>query len=156
MNGQLAPDVTLYNDEGNQVSISDYRGKNLVILFFPLAFTSVCVTEFCRVRDDLANYNNADAEVVGISVDSHFALARFKEDNFLNFSLLSDFDREAGSAYNTLYGPDEFALVGMKCLSRRAVFILDKEGIIRHNEVLESIYDLPDFTAVHNALARLK
>ena len=86
--GQMAPDFSLFNTEKNKVSLADYKGKNLVILFFPLAFTGVCTTELCTVRDNLNVYTSLNADVVGISVDSLFSLGKFKEEQQYNFPLL--------------------------------------------------------------------
>ncbi|MEM6297221.1 MAG: redoxin domain-containing protein [Bacteroidota bacterium] len=150
MVGQPAPDFTLFNHEAKEISLSDYKGKKVVILFFPLAFSSVCTTELCSVRDDIAAYNSADASVIAISVDSHFTLAKFKEDQMLNFPLLSDFNAEVSKSYGALY--DEFVF-GMKNVSKRSAFVVDAEGIIQYAEVLESAGDLPDFEAVRKAIA---
>ncbi len=152
MVGQPAPDFTLFSDEAKEVSLSDYKGKTLTILFFPLAFTSVCTTELCNVRDNIAAYNKSESAVVAISVDSHFTLAKFKEEQHLNFPLLSDFNGEVSKAYGAIY--DNFAF-GMKNVSKRAAFVVDAEGIIRYAEVLESAGDLPDLEAVRKVVATL-
>ena len=85
--GQIAPDFSLFNTEKNKVNLADYKGKNLVILFFPLAFTGVCTTELCSVRDNLNVYSSLNADVVGISVDSLFSLGKFKEEQQYNFPI---------------------------------------------------------------------
>ncbi|HET9277486.1 MAG TPA: peroxiredoxin, partial [Flavitalea sp.] len=92
--GQMAPDFSLYDTERNKVTLSDLRGKNIVLLFFPFAFSSVCTRELCSVRDSIGDFATLEAEVFGISVDSHYTLAKYKEDQNLNFSLLSDFNKE--------------------------------------------------------------
>ena len=115
--GQSAPDFTLFNSEKNKVSLADYKGKNLVILFFPQAFTGVCTTELCSVRDNLNVYTSLNAAVVGISVDSIFTLAKFKEEQSYNFPLLSDFNKDVSQTYGSFY--DEFVF-DMKGVSRRA------------------------------------
>ncbi|GAB3182115.1 redoxin domain-containing protein [Telluribacter humicola] len=97
--GDKAPSFTLYNTNKKEVTLEDFRGRNLIIHFFPLAFTGTCTTQLCTMRDNLSIYQNLDAEVVGISVDSPFALARYKEDQSYNFDLLSDFNRETSQAY---------------------------------------------------------
>jgi peroxiredoxin len=150
--GQKAPDFTLFNSEKNKVSLADYKGKNLVILFFPQAFTGVCTTELCSVRDNLNIYTSLNAEVVGISVDSIFTLAKFKEDQQYNFPLLSDFNKSVSQAYGAFY--DEFVFE-MKGVSRRAAFVVDKEGAVQYAEVLESAGDLPNFDAVKATLEGL-
>jgi peroxiredoxin len=150
--GQTAPDFSLFNTEKNKVSLADYKGKNLVILFFPLAFTGVCTTELCSVRDNLNVYTSLNADVVGISVDSLFSLGKFKEEQQYNFPLLSDFNKETSQAYGAFY--DEFVL-DMKGVARRAAFVVDKDGVVQYAEVLESAGDLPNFDAIKETLAGL-
>lgn len=150
--GQKAPAFSLYNTEKTKVNLEDARGKNVLLLFFPQAFTSVCTKELCSIRDNMSTYNNINAQVYGISVDSVFTLARFKEDQGLNFPLLSDFNREASRAYGVLY--DRFVL-DMKDVSKRAAFVLDRDGTVQYAEVLETASDLPDFNAINATLNRL-
>ncbi|MBU3676823.1 MAG: redoxin domain-containing protein [Chitinophagaceae bacterium] len=147
--GQTAPDFTLHNTEKNKVSLADFRNKNVVILFFPLAFTGVCTNELCSMRDTLAEYNNLNAEVIGISVDSLFTLDRFKKENNLNFTLLSDFNKEAATAYGCLYDSFVFDMHGV---AKRSAFVVDGQGIVRYAEVLESAGDLPNFQAIQDCL----
>lgn len=151
--GQKAPEFTLFNSEKNKVSLGDFKGKNLVILFFPQAFTGVCTTELCSVRDNMNVYTSLNAEVVGISVDSIFTLAKFKEEQQYNFPLLSDFNKSVSQSYGAFY--DEFVFE-MKGVSRRAAFIVDKEGTVQYAEVLESAGDQPNFEAIKAALEGLK
>ena len=150
--GQSAPDFTLFNSEKNKVSLADFKGKNLVILFFPQAFTGVCTTELCSVRDNLNAYTSLNAAVVGISVDSIFTLAKFKEEQSYNFQLLSDFNKDVSQTYGSFY--DEFVF-DMKGVSRRAAFVVDGEGMIQYAEVLESAGDQPNFDAIKATLAEL-
>ena len=150
--GEQAPDFKLFNSEKKEISLADFKGQNLVILFFPLAFTGVCTIELCTVRDDIANYKNINSAVVGVSVDSVFTLAKFKEEQGLNFDLLSDFNAEAATAYGAKY--DSFVM-NMKNVARRAAFVIDKAGIVRYAEVLESAGDLPNFLEIKNTLASL-
>jgi peroxiredoxin len=150
--GQKAPEFTLFNSEKNKVSLSDYKGKNLVILFFPQAFTGVCTTELCSVRDNLNVYTSLNADVVGISVDSIFTLAKFKEEQQYNFPLLSDFNKTVSQDYGSFY--DEFVFE-MKGVSRRAAFVVDKEGTVQYAEVLESAGDQPNFDAIKEVLGGL-
>ncbi|ULQ58272.1 redoxin domain-containing protein [Flavihumibacter rivuli] len=150
--GQKAPEFALFDTDKNKVSLGDLKGKNVVLLFFPLAFTSVCTTELCSVRDNIAAYNNTNAQVLGISVDSLFTLGKFKEEQKLNFPLLSDFNKEVSSAYGSIY--QDFVL-DMKGVSKRSAFVIDKEGVIRYSQVLESAGDLPNFEAIHETLAGL-
>jgi len=150
--GQLAPDFSLFNSEKAKISLADFKGKNLVILFFPQAFTGVCTTELCSVRDNLNAYTSLNAEVVGISVDSIFTLAKFKEEQSYNFPLLSDFNKEISQAYGAFY--DEFVF-DMKGVSRRAAFVVDADGTVQYAEVLESAGDQPNFDAIKATLAEL-
>jgi glutaredoxin-dependent peroxiredoxin len=148
--GQPAPDFTLYDSEKNKVTLSDYKGKNVVLLFFPFAFSSVCTKELCEVRDSIGQFNSVDAQVFGISVDSLYTLAKFKEDQHLNFPLLSDFNKEASGAYESLH--EEFNY-NMKGVSKRSAFVIDKEGVIRYAEVLDNPGTIPNFEAVKQALS---
>jgi len=150
--GQQAPDFTLYNSEKQKVTLSDYKGKNVLLLFFPQAFTSTCTKELCSMRDNIALYNQANAQVFGISVDSLFTLARYKEDQQLNFPLLSDFNKTVSTNYDTIYDTFVFDMHGV---SKRSAFVIDKAGIVRYAEVLETASDLPDFTAIQKTLDTL-
>ena len=150
--GQLAPDFSLTDTNKTTVTLSELRGQNVVLLFFPFAFTSVCTTELCGVRDDIAYYHNLNAKVFGISIDTVFTLIKFKEDQQLNFDLLCDFNKEAGNAYNVLY--ESFAF-GMKGVAKRSAFVVDKEGVIRYAEVLENANELPNIAAVKATLQGL-
>lgn len=150
--GDQAPDFSLTSDEKTTVSLSDFKGENVVVLFFPLAFTGVCTTELCTMRDDISTYKNLDATVLAISVDSPFTLEQFKAQQNLNFPLLSDFNAEASAAYGSLY--DDFVL-GMKNVSKRSAFVVDKSGVIQYAEVLESAGDLPNFDAIKATLSEL-
>ena len=150
--GTPAPEFSLYDTDKKLTTLADFKGKNLVILFFPLAFTSVCTAELCSMRDNIATYNNLNAAVVGISVDSPFTLGKFKEEQSLNFPLLSDFNKQASQAYGAYY--ESFALE-LKGVSKRAAFVIDANGVIQYAEVLESAGNLPDFEKVKEVLAKL-
>ena len=150
--GQTAPEFTLRDSDKNKVSLSDYKGKNVVLIFFPQSFTGVCTKELCSLRDNIALYNNANAQVLGISVDSVFTLGKFKEEQKLNFPLLSDFNKEVSTTYEAIYTD---WILGMKGVSKRSAFVIDKEGIVKYAEVLESAGDLPNFDAVQQTLALL-
>jgi peroxiredoxin len=151
--GQQAPPFTLHDTEKKEVSLKDQEGKNVLLLFFPLAFTGVCTKELCSIRDNIASYNNANAIVFGISVDSPQTLSKFKQEQGLNFSLLSDFNKEASAAYGAIY--DAFA-GWMKGVSKRSAFVIDKQGIIRYAEVLENAGELPNFEAIQQTLKSLE
>jgi glutaredoxin-dependent peroxiredoxin len=150
--GSKAPLFTLYNSEKQSVSLSDHKGKNVLLLFFPLAFTSTCTKELCSVRDNISRYNDSNAVVFGISVDSPQSLAKFKEELKINFPLLSDFNKEVSTAYDSLYAT--FSL-GMKGVSKRSAFVIDKDGVIQYAEILENAGEVPDFEAINNTLDRL-
>jgi len=150
--GDKAPNFTLTSDSKEAVTLADYQGKNVVVLFFPLAFTGVCTTELCNMRDDIVAYQNLDTAVLAISVDSPFVLEQFKIQQNLNFPLLSDFNAETSTAYDAKYA--EFAF-GMKNVSKRSAFVVDKVGDIRYAEVLESAGDLPNFDAIKETLSSL-
>lgn len=140
--GQPAPDFTLYDSTRNKVTLSDLRGQNVLLLFFPLAFTSTCTAELCSVRDNISFYNGVNAKVFGISVDSLHTLAKYKADQNLNFTLLSDFNKEVSSLYGSLY---ETFGYNMKGVSKRSAFVIDGKGIIRYAEVLENAGEQPNF-----------
>jgi peroxiredoxin len=150
--GQAAPDFTLYDTEKNPVQLSAQKGNNVLLLFFPQSFTGVCTKELCSIRDNIALYNKANATVYGISVDSIFTLGKFKEEQNLNFTLLSDFNKEASTAYDCIYLD---WILGMKGVSKRSAFIVDKNGTIQYAEVLESAGDIPNFDAINAKLNEL-
>ena len=147
--GQKAPDFTLFSSDLKEVSLSDYAGKTVVIHFFPMAFTGVCTTQLCTMRDSFGYYEGLGAEVLGISVDSPFTLAKFKEDNKYQFPLLSDFNKEVSQAYGAYY--DEFVF-NLKGVSKRAAFVVDENQQLIYAEVLESAGDLPDFNAIRTII----
>ncbi len=150
--GDKAPSFTLFNSEKEEVSLANYAGKNLLILFFPQAFTGTCTKELCSMRDDIANYQSMGCEVVAISVDSLFTLAKYKEVNAFPFPLLSDFNKETSRAYGSIF---EEWILNMKGVSKRSAFVVDGEGTLRYAEVLEKAGDLPNFEAVNAAIASL-
>ena len=150
--GQKAPDFALYDTERNKVTLSDFRGENIVLLFFPFAFSRVCTQELCSVRDSIADYHKLNARVFGISVDSHYTLAKYKQDQNLNFSLLSDFNKEVSAAYGSLY--ERFGL-DMRGVSKRSSFIIDKQGIVVYAKILENASETPSFENIQRTLASL-
>lgn len=150
--GQAAPDFMLYDSDKKQVTLSELKGQPVLLLFFPLAFTSVCTAELCSVRDNIGWYNSINAKVFGISVDALQTLAKFKQDQQLNFTLLSDFNKEVSSAYGSIY---ETFGYNMKGVSKRSAFVIDKEGIVRYAEVLENAGEVPNFEKIKAALEGL-
>lgn len=151
--GDKAPDFRLFNTEKKEVGLADYIGKNLIVHFFPAAFTGVCTTQLCTLRDAISMYHNDKTDVVAISVDSLFALAKFKEEQKLNFTLLSDFNKVTSKDFGALYTD---WILGMKGVSKRAAFVIDKNGTIQYAEVLESAGDLPNFAAIDEVLIKLQ
>jgi len=149
--GSQAPDFTLTNQDRQPVKLSEQRGKPVVLAFFPAAFSSVCTKELCTFRDQVARLNQAHAKVYGISVDTFFTLKAFKEAQGLTFPLLSDFNKEAIRDY----GVFNEEMIGLKGIAKRAVFVIDKEGVVRHREVLDDARNEPNYDAVFKALASL-
>lgn len=151
--GQPAPAFSLYDTEKHKVSLSEFRGQPVLLLFFPMAFSSVCTKELCSVRDNIGVYDRVDAKVLGISVDSVYSLARFKEEQHYNFPLLSDFNKEVSRAYGSIY---ETWNLDMKGVSKRSAFVIDGEGVVRYAEVLENAGQVPEFQAIDKTLENLK
>ena len=151
--GQVAPAFTLFDTDKKAISLSDYKGKNVVVLFFPLAFTGVCTTELCSIRDNIGVYNTANAEVLGISVDSLFTLGKFKEEQKLNFSLLIDFNKTAATSFEVLY--ETFPAFEMQGVAKRSAFVIDKEGVVQYAEICPTPGDLPNLEAIHTVLKTL-
>lgn len=150
--GSSAPDFKLFSSEKKEVSLSDYQGKNVVLLFFPQAFTGVCTEELCSMRDNIGEYEKLDAQILAVSVDSPFTLEKFKSEQQYNFPLLSDFNKNVSEQYDSLH--EEFAF-GMKGVSKRSAFVIDKEGVVRHAEILENPGKMPNFEAVKETLSSL-
>lgn len=150
--GDKAPSFSLFSSEKKVVKLEDFEGKNIVLLFFPLAFTSTCTTELCSVRDEISAYNSIGSEVIAISVDSLYTLAKYKEEQKLNFMLLSDFNKESSSAYGSIY---ELFSSGMRGVSKRSAFVIDKTGIVRYAEVLDNASEIPNLSAVKAILSQL-
>jgi len=149
--GTSAPDFTLKNTKGADITLSDiYKDSQVVILFFPLAFSSVCSTELCQIRDNLKIYNSLNTKVIGISVDSFFTLREFKKKENLNFILLSDFNKNVSALYDSLYQK----YYDMNGVSKRSVYVVDRKGLIKYAEVLEDSDQLPDFRELQRSLIK--
>ncbi|MCS7052300.1 MAG: peroxiredoxin [Ignavibacterium sp.] len=154
--GDVAPNFELFNQNTEKVSLEQFRGKNVVVLFFPLANTSVCTKEMCTFRDELKVYEDLNAQVIGISVDSPFALKMFAEKNNYTFPLLSDFNKEVSASYGALYDvfvPGKFDFKGV---SKRSAFVIDKNGVIQYAEVLENAGEEPNYSAIKETLEKIK
>jgi|SRR4051812_13933292 peroxiredoxin len=150
--GQKAPDFSLYDSDKKKLSLWDFKGQNVLLLFFPLAFTSVCTAELCDMRDNLKMYEELNVQPIGISVDSLHTLRKFKEEQRLNFPLLSDFNKEVSQLYGSIYETFGF---DMKGVSKRSAFLIDEEGVVQYAEVLENAGLQPDFQAIQVKLREL-
>ena len=148
--GSKAPDFTLTNQDRQPVTLSALKGKPVVLAFFPAAFSGVCQKEMCTFRDSMAQLGKANAQVFGISVDTFFTLKAFQEQQKLNFPLLSDFNKTAIRDYR-VFNED---MIGLKGIAKRATFVIDQDGIVRHAEVLEDARNEPDYDAVFKALGQ--
>ena len=146
--GSQAPDFTLTNQDREPVTLSHLKGKPVVLAFFPAAFSSVCAKEMCTFRDSMAQLGKANAQVFGISVDTFFTLKAFHDQQKLTFPLLSDFNKQVIRDYG-VFNED---MIGLKGIARRAVFVIDKDGIVRHQEVLEDARNEPNYDLVFKAL----
>ena len=152
--GQKAPDFTLYKTFNETVSLSDYAGKkNVLLLFFPQAFTGNCIKQLCFARDNMAVYNKIDAQVIGISVDTVASQNKFSEEQGFNFPLLSDFNKEVSTAYDCIH--ESFTHMNMKGVSKRSAFIIDKQGVIQYAEVSDNPGIQPNFEAINEVIVRL-
>jgi glutaredoxin-dependent peroxiredoxin len=149
--GSKAPDFTLTNQDREPVTLSEQRGKPVVLAFFPAAFSSVCEKELCTFRDAIGKLNQAKAQVYGVSVDTFFTLKAFRDQQKLTFPLLSDFNKQAIRDYG-VFNED---MIGLKGIAKRAVFVIDKDGVVRHREVLEDARNEPDYDKVFSAVASL-
>jgi glutaredoxin-dependent peroxiredoxin len=151
--GTPAPDFTLMNQDRQPVTLSSQRGSPVLLAFFPAAFSSVCVKEMCTFRDALARLNAAHAKVFGISVDTFWTLKIFQDQEHLRFPLLSDFNKDVMREYG-VFNED---MIGLKGIAKRAVFVIDQSGVVRHREVLEDARNEPDYEkalAAVDSLAR--
>ena len=147
--GSAAPDFTLPNQDREPVTLSRQRGRPVVLAFFPAAFSSVCEKELCTFRDSMAQLNRVNAQVLGISVDTFFALKAFANQQHFTFPLLSDFNKQVIREYG-VFNDD---MIGLKGIAKRAVFVLDKNGVVRHREVLEDARNEPNYQQVYDVVA---
>src|ERR1700758_1751272 len=143
--GDPAPQFTMVSSEKKEVSLSDFKGRKVVLHFFPFAFTSTCTTQLCEMRDNFGYYEGLNAQIIAISVDSPHTLAKFKEVYEYQFLLLSDFNKDVSPKYDAFY---EVFSLGLKGVSKRAAFVIDEDQNIIYAEVLENAKDLPDFGAI--------
>ena len=150
--GSKAPDFTLVNQNREKVTLSQELGKgNVVLAFFPGAFSGTCTKEFCNLRDTMSSFRKVNATVLGISTDTFFALKAWDDQQKLGFPLLSDYNKEVIDKYGVV-NPD---MIGLKNIAKRAVFVIDKGGVVRHREVLEDARNEPDYAALNEAVGKL-
>lgn len=149
--GQKAPDFKLVGTDLEPIQLSDYKGKNLILHFFPLAFTSVCTEQLCTANGEENDYASLNAKVVGVSVDSPFVLDKFSKENDLNFPLGSDFNRQVSKDYGVLFDGD---FAGMTGFSMRSAFVIDGEGVVQYAETTDG-KSLPSFENIKNTLESL-
>ena len=154
--GSKAPDFNLKSKQASglvDVKLSNNFGKkNTVVLFFPLAFTSVCTKEMCDITAGLNAYAGMNADVIGVSVDSPFAQEAWAQKEKIGITLASDLNKETAKAYGTLLAD----LIGLGSVSARAAFVIDKDGVVQYSEQTPTPKELPNFNAIRDALAKLK
>ena len=150
--GSKAPDFTLVNQDRENVTLTQELAKGPVVLaFFPGAFSGTCTKELCTFRDTMSNFANANARVLGISTDTFFVLKAWGDQQKLGFPLLSDYNKDVIHQYGVV-NPD---MIGLKNIAKRAVFVIDKGGVVRHREVLEDARNEPDYAALNEAVGKL-
>ncbi len=152
ISGQKAPDFKLIGSDLQPITLHQFKGKNLILHFFPLAFTSVCTEQLCTANGNDNDYSSLNAEVLGVSVDSPFVLDKFSKENGLNFRLGSDFNREVSAAYGVLFDGD---FAGMTGFSMRSAFVIDSDGIVQYAETTDG-KTLPSFEKITTTLERIK
>ena len=147
--GQKASPFALHQAPGELVDVgAEFGSAPIVILFFPLSFSSVCTDEFCTIRDDWNAWTDLDAKVYGISVDSPFVTQKFRELENLPFPLLSDFNREVATQFDALHDD----LFGLKGVAKRSAFVIDREGTIVYASVSDDPGQMVDFDAIKSAV----
>ena len=143
---EIAPDFNLKNTEKNDIALSSFKGKTVVLAFYPGAFTGVCDTEMCSLRDSMNSFNDLNATVLGISVDSPWANAEFAKKYEINFNLLSDYNRDVSKAYDMIFN-GLGGLNGYEC-SNRGVIIIDGKGLIQYRWVAENPGVEPNYSEI--------
>ena len=151
--GQAAPEFTLYDTDRNQRSLSEFKGKNVVLAFFPGAFTGVCTTEMCTLRDQIDQFNSMNAQVIGITVDGPFAQKAWTDQNNVNYPFLSDFSREVVNKYGVAF--QNLAGVEGYVVANRAVLVLDQDGVVRYRWVAPNPGTEPNYDEVKAAVSSL-
>jgi peroxiredoxin len=153
--GTKAPDFTLKSKQASglvDVQLSkNFGNKNTLLLFFPLAFTSVCTQEMCDLTSGLDAYSGANVDVIAISVDSPFAQEAWAKKEKITVTLCSDLNKKVAEAYGVLL-PD---LIGLGAVAARSAFVIDKQGVIQYSEQTPSPKELPNFHAIKQTIAKL-
>ena len=154
--GSKAPDFSLKSKTASglaDVKLSENFGKkHTVLLFFPLAFTSVCTQEMCDITAGLNAYTGLGADVIAVSVDSPFAQEAWAQKEKISIRLASDLNKKTAQDYGVLLGD----LIGLGSVAARAAFVIDKGGVVRYSEQTPTPKELPNFNAIKDALAQLK
>ncbi len=153
--GDKAPVFTLKNQDGKDVSLNDYKNKNIVILFFPFANSSVCTIEMGIMKNNLKKFEDLNTQILGISIDSPYALKMWAEKHNFNFPLLSDFNKEVSPLYDSLYDVFAPGKYDYKGVSKRSAFIVDKSGFIKYSEICESPSLQPNYDAIENTIRKI-
>ena len=150
---EKAPNFELKNTKKELVSLSDHKGKTVVLAFYPGAFTGVCDTEMCALQDNLSSFNDLNATVFGISVDSPWANGAFAKEYNLNFELLSDYNRQVSRDYDMIFN----GLGGLDGYesSNRGIIIIDSEGIISYRWVAENPGIEPSYEEIIETVKKL-
>lgn len=152
--GKKAPNFKLYDTDRKERSLSEFSGKKVVLAFYPGAFTGVCTKEMCSFRDSMSKFNNVNAQVIGVSVDPPFSNKAFVDQNKLNFPVLSDYNRQAVKAYDAYH--ENFLGLGGYTAAKRAVFVIDKDGVVRYRWVSDNPGVEPNYDEVLKAVESLK
>src|SRR3954465_2098401 len=154
--GSKAPDFTLKSKQASGLTdvklSSNFGKKNTVVLFFPLAFTSVCTKEMCDVSAGLNSYSGMNADVIAISVDSPFAQEAWAQKEKIGITLASDLNKEIIKKYDVVFP----MLAGVGDTAARAAFVIDKNGVVQYSEQTPTPKDLPNFNAIRETLGKLK
>lgn len=150
--GDKAPNFSLYNSDKQLVNLADLKGKNILLHFYPLAFTGTCTKQLCNARDNMEVYTKLNCTVLGISIDTPHSLAVFKQQQGFTFDLLSDFDKKTIRDYDMEIV--DFGL-NMHGVSKRGAFVIDKDGVVQYAEVCKELGDQPDYSKIKEALESL-
>jgi peroxiredoxin len=151
--GDTAPSFTLYNTDKQAITLESLKGKNVLIHFFPAAFTGTCTAQLCNARDNMEAYTQLNCTVIGISVDMPFSLGEFKKQQGLSFDLLSDFNKTVITAYDMVH---ENFVCDLHNVAKRGAFLIDKNGVVQYAEVCPTLGDQPNYSAIKTALDGLQ